>query len=200
MRSPTTTTTVLLDRLRDPEDGHVWSMFDERYRPLIEGVARRLGLSAEDAAEVGQATIVDFLTSYRGGRYDRGKGRLRTWILAIARHRIADVHRLRHRVGPTSGHKIAQEIADDASLEVMWAREEERLICDRALLEIRTHGRMDARTLAVYDMVAIAGVPAPDVARQFALPVDDVYRIKNRVTGALRRIVAELSSAYTQDG
>ena len=80
-----TTTTVLLDGLYDPANSVVWRQFDQRYRPIIIGFARRLGLTDDDAADIAQETLVRFVKEYRAGKYDRTRGRLRTWIIAMVR-------------------------------------------------------------------------------------------------------------------
>ncbi len=44
----------LLVRLRDRGDDRAWTEFVEIYTPLIEGLARRKGLQAADAADLVQ--------------------------------------------------------------------------------------------------------------------------------------------------
>ena len=88
----TRTTTALLEALLDPADDEVWQDFDRRYRPILIAFAQRLGLPDEDAA---QDTLTRFVRSYREGKYDRDRGRLRSWIIGIARHCIYDIHQHR---------------------------------------------------------------------------------------------------------
>jgi len=82
----TRTTTRLLDALRDKSNEPIWGQFDARYRPVLAGLARRLGLRDTDADEVAQQSLVEFMCAYREGRYDRSKGRLSSWLLGIAHH------------------------------------------------------------------------------------------------------------------
>jgi DNA-directed RNA polymerase specialized sigma24 family protein len=91
------TSTQLLDSLKDESNQEVWAGLDARYRPILEGVTRRLGLLTEDAADVAQETLTRFVRDYRLGKYERGKGRLRTWIMTIARHRSIDLLRAHSR-------------------------------------------------------------------------------------------------------
>ena len=93
----TTTTTQLLEALFGPGEEAVWREFDARYRPIIFAFARELGVAAEDAADVAQQTLTEFLRDYRAGKYDRRRGRLRAWIIGIARHRVLDTLRQRTR-------------------------------------------------------------------------------------------------------
>ena len=82
----TLTTTQLLEGLADPANQAVWQVFDARYRPVLLAFARRLDLSAEDAADVAQEALTRFMTALREGRFDRDRGRLRSWMVGIARH------------------------------------------------------------------------------------------------------------------
>src|SRR5262249_475580 len=89
----TTTTTLLLESLKDPGNQSVWREFDGRYRSIIIGFARNLGLNEEDAHEVAQQTLTEFVRDFSNGKYKRDRGRLRSWIIGIAQHRIADLCR-----------------------------------------------------------------------------------------------------------
>ena len=79
----TRTTTVLLEGLHDASNDAVWGEFDRRYRPVVFGFARRLGLDDADAADVAQETLTRFLEEYRRGVYDRERGRLRSWLVTL---------------------------------------------------------------------------------------------------------------------
>src|SRR5262245_26130520 len=48
MNEPTRTTTALLEGLEDAANAPAWQAFDQRYRPLLIGLARRLGLTDDD--------------------------------------------------------------------------------------------------------------------------------------------------------
>ena len=113
----TTTTTALLEGLFNADDGVVWQVFDERYRPIMVGIGRRLGLSDSEAEDVAQETLLQFLRDYRANRYDRDKGRLRGWIAGITRHRVIDYQRKRGRRKEKSGGLSSLlEVPDEAGI------------------------------------------------------------------------------------
>ncbi len=118
----TRTTTALLEALLDPDDDEVWHDFDRRYRPILVAFARRLGLPAEDAADAAQDTLTRFVGSYRDGKYDRDRGRLRSWIIGIARHCIYDIHQ-RRATDPKRGLSAISELPDESALSAMWDEE-----------------------------------------------------------------------------
>jgi len=65
---------------------------------------------------------------------------------------------------------------------------------------LRETGRVQANTMLAFELFAIRGVPAEEVATQCGISVDAVYVIKNRLTGRLREIVQELTIAYDEGG
>ncbi|HMN95208.1 MAG TPA: sigma-70 family RNA polymerase sigma factor [Phycisphaerales bacterium] len=206
------TSTRLLVALGDSSDAALhrsaWIEFDARYRPIIHALAMRSGLGADDAADLAQVVLGEFARDFRGGAYERDRGRLRTWLLAIARHRIIDAIRRRRRAPSLRGDsalaalssKLAEDIPGPAEMESIWERERRMAILDRALATLRTATRTDERTLEVFELAALKGVPAEEVAAECGTTVAEVYRIKHRLTGRLRELVAKVSMAYDDDG
>jgi RNA polymerase sigma-70 factor, ECF subfamily len=194
----TLTTTKLLDELRE-SDGRVWSSFDERYRPIVRGVAMRMGLRPEDAADVAQQTLMDFFQGYRAGRYERGKGRLRTWVMTIARRRATDVLRETYRRGPIQGESSAMELPDDVTVAQAWEAEEHRLVCEKALELLHTETRAEERTLRVFELLVLQQVPPGAVAEQVGMSIDQVYVIKNRTLKRLRELTKQVQDSLQAD-
>ncbi|QOI99449.1 MAG: sigma-70 family RNA polymerase sigma factor [Phycisphaeraceae bacterium] len=193
------TTTRLLDQLQDAGQQEAWSRFDERYRPVLTGFARSLGLGDADAADVAAWTLAEFLREFRAGKYQRGRGRLRAWIIGIARNRSAMLRRAAARGHPSPLNSQADVPDDEAGLTIIWERERQRVILDRALEELRRTTKADERTMRAFELVALRGVPAEEAASQCGISVDDVYIAKSRVTRRLREIVERITSAYDEE-
>ncbi len=192
------TTTKLLDALRDHSNEPAWAHIDQRYRGVIAGVARRLGLRDADADEVAQQTLSEFVRAYRDGRYDRAKGRLSSWILGIARHTSLRILRGSSREGLAGTTTLAQ-VPDEEALRSIWTDERDRAILSRALTMLRDESMVDDRTLEAFELVALRGVPAARAAEQCSMSIDQVYVAKNRVTKRLRETVAQLTEAFEED-
>lgn len=198
----TRTTTRLLDALMERDNQPAWAQIDSRYRPVIAGMARRIGLSDSDAEETAQRTLSEFVRVYREGRYDRTKGRLSSWILGIA-HRTA--LRVRHE-GRRAGHADLDHVADDAephtdesALRTIWTDERDRTILARAFDLLREDPGLDPRTILAFELVAMRGVPAAEAASQCRMSVDQVYVAKTRMTKRLKGLVQELTDAFEED-
>lgn len=190
------TTTRMLDSLKESMAGDTWRDFDARYRPILMGIARHSGLTEAEAEDASQQALVEFARDLRAGSYERGKGRLRAWLMGIARHRITDALRARksHR-----GDSAISDAPDDAVITNAWDTEQRRLILDEALSRLKRESRTADRTMRAFELAAMRGMPAEAVAAECSMTVDDVYVAKNRVTGRLRAIVEEIASAYSED-
>lgn len=192
---PTRTTTRLLDALHDRSNEPVWEYIDRRFRPVIAGLARRLGLSDTDAEEVAQQTLSEFVRVYREGRYSREKGRLSSWILGIAHNTCR--HALRARAD-------ADEVLDEndinpEALREIWLEERDWVILSRALDMLRSDSSFSRRTIDAFELVGLRAVPARQVAILCDMSTDEVYVAKARVSRRLRTLVAELTHAFEED-
>lgn len=192
----THTTTRLLDSLKDSIAGDTWRLFDARYRPILIAIGRKAGLSEADAEDASQQALAEFARDFRAGRYERGKGRLRSWLMGIARHRIIDVLRARKGV---RGDSALSDAPDDATMTYAWETEQRRLILSEALKRLKSETRTSDRTIKAFELVAIRGMPPENVAAECGMTVDDVYVAKNRVTARLRAIVDAITNEYSED-
>lgn len=205
----TRTTTLLLEGLHDARDDSAWSEFDRRYRPILLGFLRALGANEVDAADVAQETVVEFLRAYRAGRYDRTRGRLRSWLIAIGRTQLALARR--RRAARHDGHPVAAEVLDtlevDASsshgsehMERLWNLERRRVILREAFDRLRAESTSGERTLDAFELMVFHGVPPAAVAEQLGMSATDVYQAKSRVTQRLRVHIDAVEQALDEDG
>lgn len=186
----TMTSTRMLRDLKDPREQEAWRSFDARYRPLIAGVARRMGLGVEEAADVAQETLVTFMELHRSGRYERGRGRLRHWLMGIARNMMFAARRGRRPA--LDVHSL--DVADQSDNAALWSRERSALLIRRAIDELRAESRLSERSLAAFERLVIAGQPASDVAAALGMTRQEVYLAKHRVAERLRETVARLDA------
>lgn len=193
------TTTALLEGLFDPENSAIWEEFHARYQPIILGVARRVGLSEQDAADVSQETLIKFLQEYRAGKYDRSRGRLRSWIIGIARFRIADLYRARARHREWRGESAIEVLPDDDHLGKIWDEECRREILRQGMKELRESTKVDARTIRLFERLSFEQATPAEVAAESGVSIDSVYKARQRCLAQLRTILARLNEAYEVD-
>ena len=193
------TTTELLDGLHEQGNQSAWNEFDRRYRPLLFAFVRRMGVNEVDADDVAQETLACFLRDYRANKYDRQRGRLRTWLMGIARCRVADLRRATGRQRAWRGDSAIQRLSEDENPEAVWEEEQRRLIFEQALGELRQAGRFHERTLEAFDRVVLRNEPIDVVSRDLGLTPQEIYNAKNRVVARLREIAAEYEEAHLDD-
>ncbi|MFK7959609.1 MAG: RNA polymerase sigma factor [Phycisphaerales bacterium] len=194
-RDVTRTTTELLNALHDASDDAAWLRFDVRYRPIIVGFARSLGCDEADAADVAQETLTRFVREYREGKYERERGRLRSWLLTIARYRVLDLRRHAARHPAMAAGTAIVNLEDEAELTVLWDREQRSAMLREALGQLR-ETRTNEKTITAFELLVIQQQAAADVAEALDMTRHDVYVAKSRVTERLRGIMEELEAAY----
>ena len=196
------TTTLMIAHLTDPTNAEAWVAFDSRYRPIAFGVARRLGLDPDDADEAAQEAIARFVSALRSGGYQRGRGRLRGFIAGTVRNVVREGSRQRRRSPIRRGHSaLGAEAGTPGEVDVMrlWDEEQERAILNSAIEELRSTTKSEPRTVRAFELVAIRAMPAATVAAECDLLVEEVHRIKHRLTARLRTIVDRLTASYVDD-
>lgn len=199
MLDVTHTTTALLQGLHE-EGGHAaWEVLDRRYRPIVTGLARRLGLSDQDAMDVAQDTMIRVLAEYRDGRYDRERGRMRSWLLSIARTRIADVHRKRAVRREARGESAMVSIPKEQELKDIWSTERRFVVLREALADLEATSKTSDRSIRAFEMLVFHRRSVSDVAGELDMSENDVYLAKSRIARRLKETVHQLESLYEED-
>ena len=193
------TTTALLQDLRDPANEAVWRGFDARYRPVLVALARRFGLGNEDAADTAQEALVQFVRSYRAGNYERGRGRLSSWIMGIARNCIIDQQRARAARREQRGISALAELPGDDCWAEIWDAECDREVLRQAVQVLHTETRIDAETIRAFELLAFHQLAPSQAAAELGMTLNEVYLAKHRCLKRLRRIVATLQAAGEGD-
>lgn len=191
----THTTTALLDGLHEPANAAAWEEFDRRYRPILIAFLHRMGLDAADAADVAQETLACFVRDYRANKYDRASGRLRSWLIGIARCRLMDLRRAVGRRRELRGESAIVTIADEPETEAIWEAEQRRHIFELAVAELRETTRFNEKTIAAFERVVLKREPIETVSEELGLTAQEIYNAKNRIVEKLREIVQRYEDA-----
>ena len=187
----------LLSRLRDIGDDASWRTFFDTYWRLIYNVARKTGLSDEDAQEVVQDTVISVAKKMPEFRYDPAKGSFKRWLLTITQRRIHDRLRRHYQSLPmasiTSAEGLpAMALAPDAAMDAAWEEEWQRNIFQAALARVRQ--RVNPKHFQVFDYCVLQNMPSSEVARRLGLTAAQVYLNKHRMMLAVKRAVKELEA------
>jgi RNA polymerase sigma-70 factor (ECF subfamily) len=193
----TSTSTSLLQRLK-ARDEHGWQRLLTLYGPTVYGWCRHAGLSAEDAADVGQVVFEAVARSIADFRRERPGDSFRGWVWTITRNKIRDLcRRNAGRPEAVGGSVVLQQMlqipdpVNDDSVTAQTAEETQGLY-HRALELIQTE--FAEKTWRAFLLVTVEGKPAADVAAELGMSLGAVYIAKSRVLGRLREEFGELVS------
>jgi RNA polymerase sigma-70 factor (ECF subfamily) len=179
-------TASLLDRLRDPADHEAWKRFVALYTPLLYFWACRMGLQAQDAADLVQDVFTTVLEQLPTFRLDAAKS-FRGWLRTVAVNRWRDQVRRRAVAGRAASDAGLADAAVPDTVAVLWENEFTQHLVGRALDLMQ--GDFQPQTWKACWLQVVEGKPAPEVARELGLGLAAVYAAKSRV---LRRLRLEL--------
>ncbi len=190
----------LLQRLKDTGDTVAWQEFNDVYGPLIRRFALKAGLNEAEAQDAVQETLIAAAKNLKEFRYQPEVCAFKTWLLNLSRWRIIDQQRRRlpasARVGgrdeTSMGTSTVDRVPDPAGdeLDRLWEEEWHGTLREMALKEVRS--RVDASQWQIFDLYALKGWSAGEVARALGVNVGRVYLAKHRVSGLLKKEIARL--------
>jgi RNA polymerase sigma-70 factor (ECF subfamily) len=199
----TVTSETLLAGLRDPGNESIWRGYVDRYRPSLVRWLQRVGLTLADAEDVAQEALLAFAQAYRDGKYDPGRGRLRSWLFGIAATVLANWRKRAHRRGreaqivdPTGGTGFFASLEDprDSELSALWDAECRDSMLRACLEEVRQE--VEPRTYEAFVLFAREGLAAHEVAARLGMREDAVYGVKRRVLQRIRELQPQIEAIW----
>ncbi len=192
------TRSSFLERLKNWADQESWRQFLTDYGRVIQASAVKAGLRAEDAEDVVQDTLLSVARSIPGFVYDRSKGSFEAWVCRIARMRVIDHLRRRHRdpcaVALQSPNAegvgcIAQggDESSDSPFEVHWDEvwREHLLLAGMERLKRST----SPSHFQILHMSVIDRIDEAEIARILGISRAQVYLVRHRLGRKLRRAI-----------
>jgi RNA polymerase sigma-70 factor (ECF subfamily) len=175
----------LLEKLRRPSSDaqEAWRRFVQLYTPLFFTWTRRLGASAEDAADLVQDVFGVLAREMPSFRY-RPDLRFRGWLWTLFRNKWVDHLRHKHAAPPQANAAALETVTVANNVEEMTEEEYRTCLVGRAL-RIMQAEFADADWKACWQNV-VEGRPAAEVAAELGLTVNQVYLAKSRILHRLR--------------
>jgi RNA polymerase sigma-70 factor (ECF subfamily) len=167
-----------------------WGRFFDLYAGYVFSLARRNGLSGDDADDLVQNVFSELSAPGGFDGYERGKGSFRVWLRRRAQWRIMDALR-RRTIAPPAQPLDDPDVfpAPDAALDEAWieaAREE-------ALRRLRD--AVSPEHFAIFQASVLEELPTEDVLRLYRISRDNLYQIRKRV----KETFADLLKAALDD-
>ena len=193
----------LLFRLRDWKDSASWEEFYRLYRKLVYGLARRSGLTHNEAEEVMQDVFKRVAETIHSFESDPQRGSFRGWLMNLTRWRVADKFRSRrpeeHQItasrdrSTTGATGSIERIPDpQTSDEAAWEDEWQRNVLDVALARLAR--RVPAKQFQAFDLYACQNWPVLRVSRELGINPASIYLISHRLTKQLKVEVEHLKA------
>ena len=184
----------LLARLKNWEDQTSWLDFFTKYWRLIYSVARRSGLSEDEAQDAVQETIIAVCKAIRTFEYDPQHCRFRSWLLVLTHYRITELLRKRlARLDRTPFSEELEAVSADSEaalgsdLERIWDEEWEKNLLITATEHVKR--QVKVKHFQIYDLHVLQGWPVRRVAQALNVSVGQIYMAKHRVGRLMRRAI-----------
>src|SRR5262249_34954043 len=131
------TPSSLLQRLRRSGDAAAWERFVDLYTPLLYFWACRMGVQAQDAADLVQEVFATLLQKLPEFDYDKNRG-FRAWLRTVTVNKWRD-NRRRHGAALRGGNDAGlDELAVPDAAEALWDQEFRQHLVGQALEIMRT--------------------------------------------------------------
>ena len=175
-----------------------WTEFLRIYEDAIIGYCVRRGLQQADALDVAQAVYSAIQDRMPSWDCDSSRGSFRAWIFRVARNISVDLvkHRARNiAVGTdTLGQQQLPEVADHRGTpknedeeSTIFQLEMRRSLFEWACRQVKQE--VQAVTWQAFQLSAIEGKKANEVASLLSIPVGSVYTAKCRVMARIRNAI-----------
>ena len=159
-----------------------WEEFRARYAPVIAGFSRKLGVPAHEIDDVIQDVLLGFFAHLPTFVYDPSKGRFRGYLKVCTFRAVCRRHGKRVKFRAVPLEQVPDEdVQVDQAWRDVWMQEQ----LNRAVEAVRqAYG--DNNTFRAFERFVIKGEPAAAVAADLGMPLNGVYKAKERVSLALR--------------
>ena len=202
--SPQTRKT-LIEKLDNWSDWSSWDEFFRTYSGFVWHVARKAGLSDDEANDVVQETFIGVAKNLQKKKFDTSQGSFKSFLLNQARWRILDQFRRRKKQQDREAdlHGSEEEerrtapidrCADPAgsTLEKLWDKEWQEKVMDLALRRVRS--MVSPRQFQIFSCYVLKGWDPERVKSELGVNAAQVYLAKHRVGRILKREAARLAA------
>ena len=165
-----------------------WGRFFDTYAGFVYGIARHKGLNETDADDIVQVVFADLARNLQTFKYDREKGRFRSYLTGLVNWRVVDRLKASKRDAELKANfwKEAKTAATDD--EGFSEREWQQAALEEALRRIKPDVRPEH--YAAFVASAVEGQETDVVTKLYGISRDSLYQIRKRLTVKLREKLA----------
>ena len=183
------TRSSVLQAVADTENEAAWNRLFDLYAGFVYSIARSKGLSDADADDIVQIVFVDLARNLPTFKYDREKGRFRSYLAGLVNWRVMDRLKSGKRDAELKANfleeaRAAAVAGDDEFVEREW----QSAAMEEALRRIKPDVRPEH--YAAFVASAVEGQDTEVVTKLYGISRDNLYQIRARLMVKLRETVA----------
>lgn len=180
------TASSLVKGIADFQDHQRWFEFNQLYRPMIRNILINKGLRNEELDDVVQEVYLSMLSTIERFKYDRDKGRFRSWLGKISQ-RAASAHR-RRQARESADLRQVDDFVEGTDSPQDYTDDRTRLCLELA------RSQFDERTWLPFYLRVIEETPIKEVQRITKMKPNAIYQSIHRVKQCLRELLSQLDN------
>ena len=185
------TRSSVLRAVANTENEAAWQRFFDLYAGFVFSIARSKGLNDTDADDIVQMVFSDLARNLPSFKYDREKGRFRSYLAALVKWRVIDRLKAVRRDADLKAD-FMEEVKSAATTEDedFEEREWQSAAMEETLRRIKPEVRPEH--YAAFVASAVEGQDTDVVTKLYGISRDSLYQIRKRLTVKLREKLAEV--------
>ena len=184
-----TTRSSVLKAVADTENTAAWNRLFDLYAGFVFSMARHKGLKPEDADDIVQVVFADLSRNLPTFKYDRKKGRFRSYLTGLVNWRVMDRLKASKRDAELKANFWEEAKAaggDDDFSEREW----QVAAMEEALRRMKPS--VSPEHYAAFVASAVEGQDTDVVTKLYGISRDSLYQIRKRLTVKLHDKLAEV--------
>lgn len=186
-----TTRSSVIRAVANTENEAAWQRFFDLYAGFVFSIARSKGLNDTDADDIVQMVFIDLARNLPSFKYDREKGRFRSYLAALVKWRVIDrLKAVRRDADLKADFMEEAKSAATTEDEDFEEREWQSAAMEETLRRIKPEVRPEH--YAAFVASAVEGQDTDVVTKLYGISRDSLYQIRKRLTVKLREKLAEV--------
>lgn len=185
-----TTRSSVIRAVADTENAAAWNRLFDLYAGFVYSIARRKGVNDADADDIVQMVFADLARNLPSFKYDREKGRFRSYLAALVKWRVIDRLKAVRRDADLKADFMEEAKATGPGDGEFADREWKAVAMDNALRRIKPSVRPEH--YAAFVASTVEGQDTETVMKLYNLSRDNLYQIRKRLSERLRKVMSEV--------
>ena len=185
-----TTRSSVIRAVANTENEAAWQRFFDLYAGFVFSITRSKGFNDTDADDIVQMVFADLARNLPTFKYDRAKGRFRSYLSGLVHWRVMDKLKAGKRDADLKAALWEEAKGAAAEDDGFAEREWQAAALEEALRRIKPEVRPEH--YAAFVASTVEGQDTDVVMKLYGISRDSLYQIRKRLTVKLREKLAEV--------